>query len=112
MASIEQELSYDEQEEIELEMDRRVVIMGKEIEVIDEIGEKETEEGAVSNTKEGQCIICSDKARHPMRHALEKHLPWYYHPQTACWICKKQEIRESRVQHHAKENHRVEEHFH
>ncbi|CAC5378768.1 tatD [Mytilus coruscus] len=101
MASIEHELSYDVQEEIEFEGNRRVVIIRKEMEVLDEL----VEEGAAVDPKAAQCSLCQLKARHPARHALEKHL-WYCSPQTACWICKKQD---TRLHYHAKENHRAEE---
>ncbi|VDI68082.1 Hypothetical predicted protein [Mytilus galloprovincialis] len=78
MASIEREAGkYDVREEIELEGNRTVVIMGKEMEVLDEMVEEDP--------KAPQCLLCPLKARHPARHALDKHLPGYFSPQTACW---------------------------
>lgn len=128
MASIEQELDYNEEEEIELEVDRRIVIMGEEMEVLDEVVEEADEgevevlvevveeadkgaEGPAVDPKAVQCLLCPERARHPARHALDKHLPWYYSPQTACWVCKKQETPSSRLQFHAKEHHRPEERY-
>ncbi|VDI49303.1 Hypothetical predicted protein [Mytilus galloprovincialis] len=97
-ASIEHELEYDVREEIELEGNKTVVIMGEEMEVLDEM----------EDPKAPQCILCPLKARHPARHALDKHLPWYFSPQTACWSCSKQE---RRLDYHGKEHHTAEEKF-
>ncbi|CAG2199895.1 tatD [Mytilus edulis] len=98
MASIERELEYDVRDEIELEGNRTVVIMGNEMEVLDEL----------EDPKAPQCILCPLKARHPARHALDKHLPWYCSPQTACWSCSKQE---RRLEYHGREHHTAEERF-
>ncbi|CAG2185742.1 tatD [Mytilus edulis] len=100
MASIERELEYDVREEIELEGNRTVVIMGKEMEVLDEMVEVDP--------KAPQCLLCPLKARHPARHALDKHLPWYFSPQTACWCCSMQE---RRLEYHGKEHHTDDERF-
>ncbi|VDH95774.1 Hypothetical predicted protein [Mytilus galloprovincialis] len=55
MASIERELEYDVREEIELEGNRTVVIMGKEMEVLDEMVEEDPKALSMSTVPtEGQ----------------------------------------------------------
>ncbi|VDI25419.1 Hypothetical predicted protein [Mytilus galloprovincialis] len=68
MASIERELEYDVREDIELEGNRTVVIMGKKMEVLNEMVE--------ADPKAPQCLLCPLTARHQAKHALDKHLPW------------------------------------
>ncbi|VDI00835.1 Hypothetical predicted protein [Mytilus galloprovincialis] len=61
-----------------------------------------------ADPKAPQCLLCPLKARHPARHALDKHLPWYFSPQTACWGCSMQE---RRLEYHGKEHHTADERF-
>ncbi|CAC5398294.1 tatD [Mytilus coruscus] len=85
MASIERELEYDVGEEIELERNRTVVIMGKEMEVLDEMIEEDP--------KAPQCPLCQFKARHQTR------------------IGETPSLQERRLEYHGKEHHRAEECF-
>ena len=36
-----------------------------------------------------RCSICGERAGKLRRHVLHKHLPWYFSPELACWICCK-----------------------
>ena len=61
--SLEEELGYDPQEEVQL--------------------------GAVTGTKKRSCNLCGAKLhRHMKRHNMCMHFPWYIDPASACWECK------------------------
>lgn len=34
--------------------------------------------------------IFSGSTRHPRRHVLRQHLPWWFAADTACWVCRRQ----------------------
>ena len=57
----------------------------------------------VKLTGERPCIICNKKDKHPKRHSLAEHLPWFTAP------CNKQEIQMGRLNFHAREHHHIKE---
>jgi hypothetical protein len=37
------------------------------------------------------CPVCEKLVKHLKQHILYCHIPWYFSPHTACWLCRQQE---------------------
>ena len=47
------------------------------------------------------CPLCNiPKKSHIKRHILRTHLPWFWSPTTACWVCEEQSCHESSLMYH------------
>ena len=55
--------------------------------------------------RKNSCRLCGIQSTHIARHVAVAHLPWWYKPLSACWICGVQEGYESKLR--AKHDHLI-----
>jgi len=51
-----------------------------------------------------KCTLCGERCTHLGRHAI-RHLPWFWHAYTACWICQTQHTNKEVLQQHVRDQH-------
>ena len=75
------------EEVVEEEMLAMAGDSGDEV-IVDEVGEDEEDiRQIVLSERTTPCFMCNFPVRHPARHAITSHIPWYSSPEFSCFHC-------------------------
>ena len=69
--------------------------------------EEEVEQIGRDKRKRLPCPVCPAREVHVKRHVIKGHLPWYFIPETACWVCGHHEAKVNAILAHIGAEHQV-----